>query len=201
MVDTATIISIKLFSLKSSKFSSIPRNFFFLEILRSFPAAISKPSFYLTPTSSPRSRVTSHIFSKQRPAIMEAENSIPLDDLIHRVEALEFALAILPTAAHKQSERADSLQQSPSRKENKSSKSLPVPSEGEWIAADLPFPRRNATSIQRRRNEVARELSPIFHNVENGDEGKVDEEEQPPRPTTAFNRRVESFLQMSAWRN
>ncbi|TLD37800.1 hypothetical protein E2P81_ATG03475 [Venturia nashicola] len=112
---------------------------------------------------------------------MDGGSSSSLSELIERARALEFALTVLPTATQDYSERVDSQQQSPACEENESVKYFPAPSEGEWIAASLPCPRKNATPIQRRRDEVARALSPIIPGVD-GDETVSDEETPPPLP-------------------
>lgn len=100
---------------------------------------------------------------------MEGENSQLRSDAIERALAPADAQIIPQSATQEHGERVDSLQQIPSQQEKESPGSLPAPSEGEWIAASLPHPRCNATSIQLRRDEAADKLSLAFQEAENGD--------------------------------
>ncbi|KAE9971555.1 hypothetical protein EG328_002876 [Venturia inaequalis] len=126
---------------------------------------------------------------------MEGEILSPLSKLIERAQALEYSLS---TATQERGERVDSLQQRPSQEGNEPSKSFLAPSEGEWIAASLPCPRNNTTSIQDRRDVVAREFSPLLSDVEN-DNYESEEETPPPLPprpgTTQGSKRVQSVPQ------
>lgn len=124
---------------------------------------------------------------------MEAEKQTELSDLIRRAQTLESVLMNIPTTMHEQSERVDSLQQSPSHEGFELSKFSPAPSEGEWIAGSLPCPRTNAPSIQRRCDKMTRDLSPLLFDVENY-ETTSDKETPPPlppRPTTTSERKTQ----------
>lgn len=100
---------------------------------------------------------------------MRGEDSQLRQDAIERASVLEDTQIIPQSATQEYGERVDSLQHIPSQQEKESPGSLPAPSEGEWIAASLPHPRCNATTIQLRRDEEADKLSLAFQEAENGD--------------------------------